>query len=296
MKFIEEWDFSSFMLHKLSYLVEPKLFVVAYLLIPKILNKPTPGILALHQHNDEYKAGKSEVVGLVKNPQYMKLEAVVPNKNHQTPTSRKQFAYAKDLCERGFIVLAPDFIGFEDYRDKDEYYEDPGFVRGYEELISGKYLLYGSCLMAKHVHDMYVALSVLSSIQGVDPDKLGVIGHSLGGEVATLLTAFDTRIKAGVSSCGTLSYEDFERRNRMETAETIIPNFRANGLEFDFFLDLIPPTPFCATNGLEDATLQGKKLLEKDRKNFEVILFQGGHCFPQAVREAAYEFLRQKLC
>jgi pimeloyl-ACP methyl ester carboxylesterase len=296
VRFLEKWDLNKCKLLKISYLVEPLLSVCSYLLLPKTLNdKKRPGILALHQHNDEYQAGKSEVIGLVKNPQYTKLEAVLPNKSHQTPNSRNQFAYGRELCERGFIVLAPDFIGFEDYREKDDYYQDRRFLRGYEEMLSAKYLNYGSCLMAKHIHDMYVALSVLSSIKGANSSKLGVIGHSLGGEVATLLSAFDSRVKAGVSSCATISYEDIETRNRMETAETIIPNFRANGLDFDFFLDMIPPTPFLATNGQEDATVQGQILLERNRRNFEVISFLGKHSFPQEVREAAYGFFRKVL-
>ena len=36
----------------------------------------------------------------------------------------------------------------------------------------------------------------------VDTDRIGVIGHSLGGQEATWLTWFDHRIKAGASSCG----------------------------------------------------------------------------------------------
>ena len=59
IKFLRKWDFDKFFLHKICYNVEPDLFVNSYLLIPKNLNKKSPGILALHEHNDEYKAGKS---------------------------------------------------------------------------------------------------------------------------------------------------------------------------------------------------------------------------------------------
>jgi hypothetical protein len=246
--FVNKWDFRKFFLHKISYFVEPQLKVFAYLLIPKRMGtEGVPGILALHEHNDEYKAGKSEVVGLVEDPRYTKLRAVYPDLAHRTPSSKKQFAYGKELCEKGFIVLAPDFIGFEEYRDSNwelnDYYEEPGFLRGYEEMLSEKYLLYGSCLAAKHIHDLYVTVSVLTSIEHVNSDRIGVIGHSLGGEMASIITAFDKRIKTGVSSCGTFSYEDFEKSNRMETANTIIPNFRSDNKDFDFFLDMIPPAP-----------------------------------------------------
>jgi len=300
ISFTDKWDFAKFLLHKISYFVEPQLKVFAYLLIPKQMNKKVPGILALHEHNDEYKAGKSEVVGLVKDPRYTKLEAVYPDPAHRTPISKRQFAYGKELCEKGFVVLAPDFIGFEEYRDNfglelNEYYEDPRFIRGYEEMLSEKYLLYGSCLMAKHIHDLYVAVSILSSIEHVDSNKIGVIGHSLGGEMTSIITAFDKRIKAGVNSCGTFSYEDFENSNRMETANTIIPNFRSDNKDFDFFLDMIPPTPFLATNGAKDIGSMAKKLLKNKRKNFEVVIHKEGHEFPSDVRNKAYSFLQKNL-
>lgn len=300
IKFLRKWDFDKFFLHKICYNVEPNLFVNSYLLIPKNLNKKSPGILALHEHNDEYKAGKSEVIGMVRNPEYTKLESVEPNKNHKTPDSKKQFAYAKELCEIGFIVLAPDFIGFEEYRDIEwelsDYYNEPYFLRGYEEMIASKFLLHGSSLIIKHLHDMYVAITILSSLKEVDKKKIGVIGHSLGGEIATILTAFDSRIKAGVSSCGTVSYEHFEKSNRMETAEVIIPGFRKEKKDFDFFLDMIQPTPYLATNGLKDTAVQMKKLLEKRRKNFRVLFFKGGHSFPEDIRLKAYSFLEENLC
>lgn len=295
LNFIQDWEFPNFHLSKISYYTEPEVKVFAYLLLPNEQNDKKPGILALHQHNDEYKAGKSEVIGLVKNPRYTKLEAVLPKPDHETPASRQQFAYAQELCEKGFVVLAPDFLSFEEYRDLDEYFEEPGFIRGYEELISAKYLLYGSCLLAKHLHDAYVAVSVLLKIKEVDTNNLGVIGHSLGGEIGSILTAFDRRIKAGVSSCGTICYVDFEAKNRMETAETIIPGFRADQKDFDFFLDMIPPTAFMATNGLTDITVQGKNLLDKPRENFQVIKFRGGHEFPKRIREKAYTFLEETL-
>jgi hypothetical protein len=287
ISYVDSWDFHSFKLHKIAYCVEPSLSVFTYLLLPKNLNSKTPGILALHEHNDEYNAGKSETIGLVQNPEYTKLEAVPPNPAHEPPKSHRQFAYARYLCEQGFIVLAPDFIGFEEYREVNDYYSEPGFLRGYEEMLSSKYVLYGSCLLAKHLHDLYVAVSVLSSIDNVDSDRIGVIGHSLGGEMASILTAFDSRIRVGAVSCGFVSYDAFEKSGRMETAESIIPNFRADQLDFDFFLKMIPPTPFLLTHDARDTA----KLPPDTWKNLMVFEHNSGHQFPDAARKQAYSFL-----
>ncbi len=291
ISYVDLWDFHSFNLHKIQYCVEPTLSIFAYLLVPKNLKSRVPGILALHDHNDEYKAGKSETIGLVQNPEYTKLEAVLPDPNHITPKSHSQFAYAKNLCERGFVVLAPDFIGFEEYRDVSDYYDEPGFIRGFEEMLSSKYLLYGSCLMAKHLHDLYVAVSVLTSVKQVEPEKIGVIGHSLGGEMASILAAFDNRIKAGAVSCGFVSYEAFEKSGRMETAEAIIPNFRADKHDFNFFLNMIPPTPFLLTHDARDSA----HLSTEVKKNLKIFEHNRGHAFPETARERAYEFLATHL-
>ena len=291
INFIDQWVFHKFDLHKIEYCVEPGLSIFAYLLIPKNLKSKVPGILALHEHNDEYKAGKSETIGLVQNPEYTKLEAVAPDPRHVTPESHRQFAYAKDLCEQGFVVLAPDFIGFEEYREVSDYYDEPGFLRGFEEMLSSKYLLYGSCLLAKHLHDLYVAVSVLSSIDHVESDRIGVIGHSLGGVMASLLATFDSRIKVGAVSCGSFSYTAFEKSGRMETADSIIPNFRADSLDFDFFLKMIPPTPFILTQDARDTA----KFPNDTWKNLEVFEHECGHSFPQVARRKAYEFLTENL-
>jgi hypothetical protein len=291
INYLDSWDFQSFDLHKIQYCVEPDLSIFAYLLMPKNLKARVPGILALHEHNDEYKAGKSETIGLVQNPEYTKLEAVAPNPKYVTPASHRQFAYAKDLCEQGFVVLAPDFIGFEEYREVSDYYDEPGFLRGYEEMLSSKYLLYGSCLLAKHLHDLYVAVSVLASIESVDSDRIGVIGHSLGGEMASILTAFDGRIRVGAVSCGFVSYDAFEKSGRMETADAIIPNFRADKLDFDFFLKMIPPTPFLLTHDERDAA----KLPPETWENLFVFEHESGHSFPEEARKRVYQFLADHL-
>ncbi len=48
------------------------------------------------------------------------------------------------------------------------------------------------------------ALTFLEQQPEVDPDRLGVYGHSMGGKL-TVMTAFDSRVKAAVPSCGGIS-------------------------------------------------------------------------------------------
>jgi dienelactone hydrolase len=147
--------------------------------------------------------------------------------------------------------------------------------------------------MAKHVHDVRVAVTVLAAAPGVDPDRIGVIGHSLGGEVAAIAAALDSRIKAGVSSCGIVAYQHFEQSGGAESAETIIPGFRAAGLNFDFFLARIAPTPFLATYGQDEpGAAERRQLLPA---SIEGLAFAGGHDFPAEIRQQCYTFLDHQL-
>jgi predicted dienelactone hydrolase len=50
------------------------------------------------------------------------------------------------------------------------------------------------------------AVDLLQSLPQVDRKRIGVIGHSLGGHNALFVAAFDTRIKAVVTSCGFNSF------------------------------------------------------------------------------------------
>ena len=68
--------------------------VSAFLLLPEKLNN-NPAVLINHQHNREHHLGKSEVCGLAGDP----LQA-----------------FGVELVKRGYVVLAPDSICFEQRR------------------------------------------------------------------------------------------------------------------------------------------------------------------------------------
>lgn len=93
-------------------------------------------------------------------------------------------AYGLELAKRGYVVIAPDYPSFGEQKDYD-------FANS----------RYGSGTM-KAISDNLRCLDLLLSRQDVDPKKIGCIGHSLGGHNALFTAAFDTRIRATVTSCG----------------------------------------------------------------------------------------------
>jgi len=132
-------------------------------------------VVALHQHGGEFELGKAEVVGAAGDP---------------------ALAYGRRLADAGAAVLVPDLLGFEE-RQRDW---SPNPQRS-EQLDALQRVAQGSSLQAKHTRDVAVATSWLHEQAGPSA-RLGVVGHSLGGQVAFFALAYDARLSAGVISCG----------------------------------------------------------------------------------------------
>ena len=92
--------------------------------------------------------------------------------------------YALELAQRGFVTLAPDYPSFGE--SPDLFPPEQGYTSGTMKAISGNMR----------------AIDILQAMEQVDPERIGCIGHSLGGHNTMFTAAFDTRIKAMVSSCG----------------------------------------------------------------------------------------------
>src|SRR5438270_10498378 len=91
--------------------------------------------------------------------------------------------YALHLAERGYVTLAPDYPSFGDYP----------YDFGKSDFKSGS---------MKAIWNNMRAVDLLQSLPEVDPEKIGCIGHSLGGHNTMFTAVFDERIKVMVSNCG----------------------------------------------------------------------------------------------
>ena len=174
--------------------------VRAYLLLPEILEQ-NPAILINHQHNREHHLGKSEVCGLAGNP----LQA-----------------FGLVLAQKGFVVLAPDSICFEDRR-KDPMVEGFDFWQHFDEMCYR--ILRGEILMKKVLDDAMNGISLLAGLEYVDNKKIGTLGHSYGGNTVLFLSALDERISFSCASGSACTY-----KNRMQNGvgiemASVIPGF-----------------------------------------------------------------------
>jgi len=164
----------------IEYSVDKNDRVRAYLCIPKTNHGPLPGVLVLHQ---TAAAGKREAVGL---------------------EGKTALAFGRDLAERGYVTLSPDSITAGERIDAFEAFDTRGHYLRHPDLSA----------MGKMLYDARRALDLLAQTRGVDPARIGAIGHSLGAEEALVLAAFDDRVRATVSSCGYATFEAEKNRTR----------------------------------------------------------------------------------
>ncbi len=180
--------------------------IPAYLLIPDGAG-PFPAALVLHQHNSEWHLGKSEVCGLAGDP----LQAFGPA-----------------LAKAGFVVLAPDSICFEDRRRNAQGLlpaadPDADWLQHYNEMAYR--LLRGDLLMRKVLADTATAFALLHHHPRVDPRRIGVVGHSYGGNTVLFYAALEPRVRFACSSGAACSYQNkMAEGTGIEMAE-VIPAF-----------------------------------------------------------------------
>ncbi len=205
--------------------------------------------------------------------------------------------YALELARRGFVTLAPDY---------------PGFGENHTDAYA---LGYASTTM-KGIWNHMRALDLLQSRPEVRSDRLGCIGHSLGGHNTLFLAAFDERVRAAVTSCGFNSFHRYmggdltgwSHRGSMPRIADVYGKDAAR-MPFDFpdVLIAIAPRAVFVNAPLRDSNFEVsgvRDCLDAARPVYErlgagdrlaAVFPDAEHDFPPAVREQAYRFLEEQL-
>jgi len=201
------------------------------------------------------------------------------------------------LAERGYVTLAPDYPNFGDYQ--------------LDVYKAG----YASATM-KGIWNHARAVDLLESLPQVDRNRIGVIGHSLGGHNALFVAAFDPRLKAVVTSCGFNSFFAYAGGNLagwshagyMPRVATIYGN-EPGRMPFDFteVLAAVAPRPVFINaplrddnfpvSGVRDCVIAAEPVyrLLGAADNLAAQYPDTGHEFPLQVRQSAYEWLSRAL-
>lgn len=154
--------------------------------------------------------------------------------------------------------------------------------------------------MAKMLFDAQRGLDVLETAGGVDPKRLGAVGHSLGAKEALYLAAFDPRVKAAVSSEGGVSLRFSNWDAPWYLGDAINePGFTREHHEL---LGLIAPRPFLLIGGgaadgakswpLIERALPVYRLHEPDRRPRLGLFDHGeGHSVPPIAERRIQQWL-----
>jgi dienelactone hydrolase len=271
---VEEYDESGLLRRKIRYEAEPGDFVPAWLFLPKVPAPHGRAAVCLHQ---TVRIGKDEPAGLGGKP---------------------NLRYARELAERGWVTIAPDYPNFGEYKID-------VYAKGYQ-----------SASMKGIVNHMR-AVDVLLTLPRVNRRRIAACGHSLGGHNTLFLAAFDTRVRAAVTSCGFTSFSRYyggdltgwSHKGYMPRIAGVYGK-SPERMPFDFheILGLIAPravfvnAPAGDANfdvtGVKDCVRSARTVYGTIYRKPELLAVEhpeAGHDFPAEVRRRAYDFLDRSL-
>jgi hypothetical protein len=210
---------------------------------------------------------------------------------------RENRAYANYLAELGYVCLAPDYV------NSGEYKLDPYAIG------------YASATM-KGVWNHMRCVDYLQSLPEVDPDRIGVIGHSLGGHNSMFVAAFDERIQCIVSNCGFNSFRAYMKGDLTGWSHAgYMPRIKsvyeakAEKMPFEFteVTAALAPRPFLASAPVKDDNFDPdgvRECIKAARPVYELLGAKEklaanypdcAHDFPPEVRKVAFDWLARWL-
>ncbi|MFQ6039919.1 MAG: alpha/beta hydrolase [Candidatus Poribacteria bacterium] len=256
--------------------------VPAYVLIPDgaSSSNPRPAVLCAHGHG----VGKDGLVGVAED------------------TYQKQFPI--ELTRQGFVTIAPDWRGFGERTDRDEWVRRPNRDGCNVAYLALGY--FGYQLLHLDICDAQRCLDYLQSRPDVDGNRLGCMGCSFGGTMTTYVSALDQRIKAAVIVCYLSTLTDaLNDRGRGNTCGSqFMFGLRRYG-DISDVAGLIAPRPCMAqiasndTCFIEDDALEAFRHLQQiyraagAEENLQLDNFEGVH---EIDLETAVGFLKKHLC
>lgn len=268
---LEEHHEVSYSRFLIQYVGDENDLIPAYLLIPHGTG-PFPATLVLHQHSSQWHLGKSEVCGLAGSPWQ---------------------AFGPALAQEGFVVLAPDSICFEERRNNQQGLEpapdhEEDWLQHYNEMAYR--LLRGDLLMRKVLADTATGFSLLHQHQKVDPQRIGVLGHSYGGNIALFYAALEQRVRFACSSGGACSFrKKMAEGTGIEMAE-VIPGFLEQ-YDIEDLVKCTAPRPLLIVSAKQDMfsrdagsiVAQASEAYAKyeARERLEHIEYEGGHALTE---------------
>ena len=223
---------------------------------------------------------------------------------HQTVTIGKQepaglggsenLHYALELAKRGYVAIAPDYPSFGEYAF--DFGSQPQWASG----------------SMKAIWNNMRCVDLLQQLPQVNGQRIGCIGHSLGGHNTIFTSFFDERISVAVSSCGFTRFHKYYRGNlRGWTSDRYMPRIARDyqndpdRVPFDFpeLIAGIAPRAFFTSSPIRDDNfdVEGvRETIDESKRIYRMVGAEdrlramypdSAHDFPISARQEAYAFI-----
>ena len=270
----------------ISYAVEEGERAHAYLAVPKRVTGQTEKLPAIVVMHGTFEKGIEQAAGLVD-------DATKAHLHH--------------LAQAGYVAIAPEHFVSGRRIPPEGSYDTTRFHRKHPEWTA----------VGKFTYEHSIAIDVLETLDFVDKERIGAMGHSLGGQGTIFLSAYDTRVKAAVDNCSAAFFrhndhvEHWARDHWYVYFKHIRPKLLEGQLppiDFHEVMALSAPRAFLDVSGLND----GPRLTQKQRvlmllkvadvyellgvpENFEFFVHQRGHSMPVETRQLMVAFFDSHL-
>ena len=312
---IRRTDKGDYIEEYLTFQTTPDLRVPAYVLVPKRVKLPAPGIVVLHDHGGFYLWGKEKVVELEVEPPAL--------------SEFKQQAYggksiAVELARRGFVVITIDMFYWGERRmildDDPASYQEPAKMtreeistfnrrsQQSEQLVARTLFAAGITWPGVILWDDLRTVDYFRTRPEVDAKRIGCVGLSVGGYRSFVLAALDERIQAAVNVGWMTSLASQIKRHAVNS---IGLTFHIIGLyrymDFPDLAALIAPRAVMVMNGAKDRLFAPEGVraaFDKIARCFAKAgvserqrcrLFDLPHVFNQEMQAEAWEWIQARV-
>lgn len=236
-----------------------------------------PAILYCHAHGNRYAIGASELIE--------GRPALLPE------------PYGHALARAGFVALSVDMPCFGSRADDTE------------QALAKKHLYEGKTLFGQMLAELEGALAFLSRMEGIDAERLGVFGFSMGATHAFWLAALEPRVRAVAHACAFADLEtlvtsgDHDLHGLYMTIPGLLKKFSTGQIAA-----LVAPRPQLACVGLLDPLTPAGAVadamavvdaayrrLDAHSQFHSLIAGNVGHIETEAMREKVLEFFKHLL-
>lgn len=173
-------DRGSYTAEKLALNITDDNRIAALMLTPKTPG-PHPAIVLLHDHGSKFDIGKEKLIRPWGNAEQLASAQAWADKFFSG-----RFI-GDELAKRGYTVIAIDSPGWGD--------RGP-MVYEQQQALASNYFNLGRSLAGEVAYEDMRTVDFMASLKGVDPQRIGVLGFSMGGFRAWQLAALSDKVAA----------------------------------------------------------------------------------------------------